>query len=129
MISARTLLLPLAIVTAFVTVAERTSAWGFDAHRMIADRAIDLLPAAIRPFFVKHRAFIAEHAIDPDLWRTAGFTEEPPQHFVDLDAFGQAPFDALPRDKDAAVAKFGKEMVQKNGLLPWRVEEMHGRLV
>ena len=78
---------------------------------------------------MKHRAFISEHAIDPDLWRTAGWVEEPPQHFLDLDAFGAAPFDALPREKDAAIAKFGKEMVQKNGLLPWRVEEMHGKLV
>jgi hypothetical protein len=129
MISVRTLLLPLALGGALVLATERPAAWGFEAHRMIADRAIDLLPAAIRPFFVKHRAFIAEHAIDPDLWRTAGFVEEPPQHFLDLDAFGAAPFDALPHDKDAAVAKFGKEMVQKNGLLPWRVEEMHGRLV
>lgn len=129
MIRTRTVLLPLAVVVALVAVTERPAAWGFEAHRLIADRAVDLLPADIRPFFVKHRAFIAEHAIDPDLWRTAGFVEEPPQHFLDLDAFGAAPFDALPRDKDAAIAKFGKEMVQKNGLLPWRVEEMHGKLV
>jgi hypothetical protein len=129
MIPPRTVVALLAVVAAVVTATERPAAWGFEAHRMIADRAVDLLPAAIRPFFVKHRAFIAEHSIDPDLWRTAGFTEEPPQHFVDLDAFGPAPFDALPRDRDAAIAKFGKEMVQKNGLLPWRVEEMHGRLV
>ena len=129
MISARTLLLPIAVVAAVALAAERPAAWGFEAHRLIADRAIDLLPAAIRPFFVKHRAFISEHAIDPDLWRTAGWVEEPPQHFLDMDAFGPAPFDALPREKDAAIAKFGKEMVQKNGLLPWRVEEMHGKLV
>ena len=88
MISARTALLPLAVAAAVALAGERPAAWGFEAHRLIADRAIDLLPAAIRPFFVKHRAFIAEHAIDPDLWRTAGWTEEPPQHFLDLDAFG-----------------------------------------
>ena len=128
-ISARAILLPLAVGAALVITSERPAAWGFEAHRLIADRAIDLLPATIRPFFVKNRAFISEHAIDPDLWRTAGWIEEPPQHFVDLDAFGPPPFDALPHDKDAAIAKFGKEMVQKNGLLPWRVEEMHGKLV
>ena len=124
MIRLRSVLFPIAAVVALVSTAERPAAWGFEAHRLIADRAIDLLPAAIRPFFVKHRAFISEHAIDPDLWRTAGWIEEPPQHFLDMDAFGPPPFDALPRDKDAAVAKFGKDMVQKNGLLPWRVEEM-----
>lgn len=129
MISVRTALLSLAVLAAVALAAERPAAWGFEAHRLIAGRAIDLLPATIRPFFVKHRAFIAEHAIDPDLWRTAGWMEEPPQHFLDLDAFGAAPFDALPRDKDAAIAKFGKDMVQKNGLLPWRLEDMHGKLV
>lgn len=125
----RAALLPLAVAAAVVSTSERPAAWGFEAHRFIADRAVDLLPAEIRPYFVKHRAFIAEHAIDPDLWRTAGFAEEPPQHFLDMDAFGAAPFDALPRDREQAIAKFGKEMIQKNGLLPWRVEEMHGRLV
>jgi hypothetical protein len=129
MISARTFLLPVAVVAALALATERPAAWGFDAHRMIANRAIDLLPAEIRPFFVEHRAFITEHAIDPDLWRTAGWTQEPPQHFLDMDAFGAPPFDALPREKDAAIAKFGKDMVQKNGLLPWRLEEMHGKLV
>jgi hypothetical protein len=122
-------LLPLAVVVAVASAAERPAAWGFEAHRFIAERAIDLLPAEIRPYFVTHRAFIAEHAIDPDLWRTAGFADEPPQHFLDLDAFGPPPFDALPRDREQAIAKFGREMIQKNGLLPWRVEEMHGRMV
>jgi len=129
MISARTALLPLTVVVAVAVAAERPAAWGFEAHRLIADRAVDLLPTEIRPFFVKHRAFISEHAIDPDLWRTAGWIEEPPQHFLDMDAYGPAPFDAIPHDKDAAIAKFGKDMVQKNGLLPWRVEEMYGKLV
>jgi hypothetical protein len=122
-------LLPLAVAAAVASAAERPAAWGFEAHRFIADRAIDLLPAEIRPYFVQHRAFIAEHAIDPDLWRTAGFTDEPPQHFLDMDAFGPPPFDALPRDREQAIAKFGREMIEKNGLLPWRVEEMYGRLV
>ena len=125
----RAAVVPFAIAAALTLATERPAAWGFEAHRLIADRAVDLLPAAIRPFFVKHRAFISEHAIDPDLWRTAGWAEEPPQHFMNMDAFGPAPFDAIPRDKDAAIARFGKDVVQKRGMVPWRVEEMHGRLV
>jgi hypothetical protein len=104
-------------------------AWGFDIHRFIVQEAIPLLPDAIRPFYDKYRTVVIEHSIDPDLWRSAGFEEEPPRHFVDLDAFGPPPFDALPRDHDAAVKKFGKEMVEKNGLLPWRAAEMYGQLV
>jgi hypothetical protein len=125
----RTVLLPLAVVVAVLVTAERPAAWGFEAHRFIAERAIELLPPEIRPFYIKHRAMIVEHAIDPDLWRTAGWTEEPPQHFLDMDAYGAAPFDALPHDRDQAIAKFGRDMVLKNGTLPWRVEEMYGKLV
>jgi hypothetical protein len=61
-------------------------------------RAIDTLPEPIRPFFEASRAFVVERAIDPDLWRNAGFSEEPPNHFVDLDAYGPYPFKELPRE-------------------------------
>jgi Zinc dependent phospholipase C len=106
----------------------RTSAWGFDVHRFIADKAIDLLPDGLRPFYQKHRAFIVEHAVDPDLWRTAGWLEEPPRHFLDLDAYGPPPFAALPREYDRAVERWGREFVEKNGLLPWRTAEVYGQL-
>lgn len=105
------------------------SAWGLDIHRVIAERAIGLLPDAIRPFFERHRAFVIEHAVDPDFWRAAGFEEEPPRHFLDLDAYGPYPFEALPRDYQQAVARHGEATVRKNGTIPWRVAEMQGRLV
>ncbi len=108
--------------------AAPVTAWGFEAHRYIAGRALDLLPPAIRPFFKKYQTTIVEHAIDPDLWRNVGWEEEPPRHFLDLDAYGAAPYTALPRDYDQAVAKFGVEKVRKNGLLPWRTAEIFGKL-
>jgi hypothetical protein len=104
-------------------------AWSFDVHRWLVEQAIPLLPVEIRPFFERHRSFVVEHAIDPDLWRNAGFLEEPPRHFLDMDAYGPYPFTNLPRDYDAAVQRYGKDMVQKNGLLPWRTAEIHGQLV
>lgn len=123
------------IVAALVAVALTLApaaparAWSFDVHRWLVERAIPLLPAPLRPFFDAHRGFVVEHSIDPDLWRNAGFIEEPPRHFVDLDAYGAYPFSDLPRDYDEAVKKFGKDMVDKNGLLPWRTAEMYERLV
>lgn len=104
-------------------------AWGFEVHRQIAARAIPLLPPELRPFYEKYQVFVVEHAVDPDLWRSAGFEEEPPRHFVDLDAYGPYPFSNLPHDYDAAVAKFGAEMVVKNGTLPWRTQEIYAKLV
>ncbi|PYR55781.1 MAG: hypothetical protein DMF85_18620 [Acidobacteria bacterium] len=99
--------------------------WGFTAHQYITARAIALLPAAIRPFFLKYETTVVEHSIDPDTYRTMGWIEEPPRHFVDMDAYGPFPFAELPHDYDAAVAKYGKEFVEKNGLLPWRLQQVH----
>ena len=109
--------------------AQRTHAWGFDIHRFITGEAISLLPPGMKPFYEKHRQFIVEHSVDPDLWRSAGFEEEPPRHFVDLDVYGAWPFSQLPRDYELAVAKFGREKVDKNGTLPWRVGEVYEQLV
>jgi hypothetical protein len=93
------------------------------------ERAIPLLPAEIRPFFEKFRTTLVEHAIDPDLWRTAGWEAEPPRHFLDMDAYGPYPFAQLPRDYDEAVRRYGRGFVEKNGTLPWRAEEIYGKLV
>jgi hypothetical protein len=103
-------------------------AWGFSGHRFITDRAIELLPPEIRPFFQKFRTTVVEHSIDPDTYRTMGFTEEPPRHFLDMDAYGPFPFKDLPRDYKEAVARRGVEFVIKNGTVPWRIEEVYNLL-
>jgi hypothetical protein len=121
-------LLIAAVLAAAVVAPSRPDAWGLDVHRFITDRAIDLLPETIRPFYQKHRAFIVERSIDPDLWRVAGFEDEPPRHFVDMDAYGKPPFPDLPRDYDRAVERYGVEFVRRNGTLPWRAAEVHGQL-
>ena len=107
------------------------SAWGFEAHKFIADRMIELLPPELKPLFAARRAFIVERAIDPDLWRNVGWEDEPPNHFVDLDNgdYGPYPFKELPRDYAEAVQKFGPAFVRQQGLLPWRTSEFWGRLV
>ena len=118
------------LLAAFVALPSPARAWGFEAHKFIADRMIALLPAELKPLFEKRRDFIVERAIDPDLWRTVGWDEEPPNHFLDLDfeAFGPYPFTGLPRDYDAAVQKFGKAVITEQGTLPWRTAEFYGRL-
>ena len=105
-------------------------AWGFEAHKFIADRMIELLPPELQPLFEERRRFIVERSIDPDLWRTVGWEEEPPNHFLDMDheAFGPYPFNGLPRDYADAIQKFGREFIHTQGLLPWRTSEFYGRL-
>ena len=121
--------LVLAVVLVFARPAP-AAAWGFEAHRFVMDRAIALLPDALRPLFDKQRALVVERAIDPDTWRTAGFEDEAPNHFLDIDwsGYGKYPYADLPRDYTAAIAKFGRERVHENGTVPWRAEEYFGNL-
>ena len=120
----------MALFVALLAAPAPADAWGYDAHFFIMDRAIALLPAPMRPLFEKHRALVVQRAIDPDTWRNAGFEEEYPNHFLDLDweGFGKDPYRELPRDFTAAVAKFGRDRIRETGTLPWRTEEMFGSL-
>ena len=123
---------PVALTVALTVIAGTpapASAWGFDAHKYIMTRAIPLLPAAIRPFFLEYQTTIVEHAVDPDLWRTAGWEIEPPRHFLDMDAYGPYPFPNFPRDREEAVKRYGADFVTKNGELPWRATEIYQKLV
>jgi hypothetical protein len=104
-------------------------AWGAAAHRYIMTRAIDLLPAELKPFFDKNRTEVVVRVIDPDTWRVVGW-EDDPNHFVDfgLSELGPYPFEGLPRELDRAIEKFGLAGMKRIGLLPWRFEEMFGNL-
>jgi hypothetical protein len=118
------------VLVGVLAMPGRAEAWGFAGHHLIMERAIALLPAELRPLFERHRAKVVERIIDPDTWRSAGFEDEEPNHFLDLDweGYGKEPFAELPRDYTAAVAKFGRARIQQNGTVPWRVEEMFGNL-
>lgn len=118
------------VLAATIALPSSAAAWGFEAHKFIVDRMIELLPPELKLLFEKRRAFVIERSVDPDMWRTVGFDQEPPNHFLDIDyqAFGPYPFAALPRDYGAAVQKFGKDVVHTQGLLPWRTAEFYGHL-
>lgn len=107
----------------------RASAWGFDAHKYIMRRAIDLLPAELKPFYDRYRDEIVVRVTDPDLWRNVGWDEDR-NHFIDFGAkeYGEFPFTALPRELGAAIEKFGTSTVKRNGMLPWRASELFGNL-
>lgn len=111
-----------------------TGAWGMDVHRLITARAIDGLPAEIKPFFAASRAFISEHSVDPDLWRSVDLRgdrgEEPPNHFLDMDfeEGSTPPFLNIPREYDAYVKKYGAGPAARYGRLPWRAEDVYNLL-
>jgi hypothetical protein len=118
-----------AVVLAATLVPAPAFAWGFVGHRYIMGRAIDLLPPELKPFFTHYRDEIVARAVDPDLWRNAGW-EDDPHHFINFGAreFGEFPFNDLPRDYGAALEKFGRSALNRLGMLPWRLSEEFGNL-
>jgi hypothetical protein len=122
-------LVAIGVLVAVTCVPVSSFAWGTVGHRLIMRRAIDMLPPAIKPFFEHFREEVVVRVIDPDQWRAAGW-EDDPNHFLDfgVSEYGKFPFDALPRDYDAALEKFGQATLKRNGYLPWREAEMFGNL-
>jgi hypothetical protein len=124
----KTLVAAAALVTVWLAPAP-AAAWGFAGHQLIMQRAIELLPAELRPLFDRYRDEVVVRVKDPDLWRNAGW-EDDPNHFVDfgMRELGEYPFSALPREYGAALEKFGPSLLNKIGKLPWREAEEFGSL-
>ena len=122
------------VLLLIVAAPASIGAWGLDVHRWITRLAIEGLPADIRPFFLARIDFIAEHSVDPDMWRIVGLKttrgDEDPNHFLDIDGLDEPrPFKGVPRDWDAYVKRYGEERANRMGRLPWRVEEIYRLLV
>jgi hypothetical protein len=108
----------------------RVLAWGLATHRAIEERAIETLPVPLRAYFRFHRTQISDGSVEPDtVLRDRDGQKEAVKHFIDLDLYGAPPFPGLPRSYDAAVERFGKEVVAERGTLLWTIEEKHARLV
>jgi hypothetical protein len=118
------LLVAATVIAAFPRGAQ---AWGRNAHRLIINKAVDTLPADIRPFFEANRGLLMQHVTDP-LDTLAKNPAERRNDFIALDKYGRFPFEALPRNYKAAVTKFGKIKLDANGLLPWQIGVYSERL-
>jgi hypothetical protein len=101
--------------------------WGFWAHKQVNRLAVFSLHPDVFGFFKKHITFITEHAVDPDKRRYA-VKGEAECHYIDLDRYGEHPFDSVPRKWDDAVALFGEDSLRAHGILPWQIQFMTYRL-
>lgn len=101
--------------------------FGFVAHRKINRMAVFTLPPEMVGFFKKHIEYLSERAVDPDR-RAHAVPGEAPRHYIDIDHFGENPFEIMPRRWDEAVAKFTEDTLLLHGVLPWHVNVMMGRL-
>ncbi|MEP7109572.1 MAG: zinc dependent phospholipase C family protein [Ferruginibacter sp.] len=101
--------------------------WGFFAHQKINYYAVFLLPPEMMVLYKPNIAFISEHAVDPDKRRYA-VAAEAPRHYMDIDHYGEYPYQDLPRVWKDAVAKYGEDSLRMYGIVPWHVLRMLSRL-
>jgi hypothetical protein len=95
-------------------------AWNGNALRAITNKAVDVLPGEVRPFFEANRRYIVQHVYDP-VESLNAHPQEKANHFIELDHYGSFPFSTLPRDYKSAVRKYGKVALAEHGLLPWTI--------
>ncbi len=94
-----------AILLSLLAFSFQQGAWGFFGHRLINRMAIFTLPEAMLPLFKSEIEYITEHAVDPDKRRYATL-HEGVRHYIDIDHWGEYPFDEVPRDFDDALIKY-----------------------
>jgi len=101
--------------------------FGFAAHRKINRMAVFTLPPEMVGFFKHHIEYITERAIDPDK-RAHSVPGEAQRHYIDIEYFGENPFENVPRRWTDAIEKYTEDTLQKYGILPWHVDVMMQRL-
>jgi len=88
--------------------------WGFYGHRKINRMAVFTLPQDMLGFYKRNIEFITEHAVDPDKRRYA-IKEEAVRHYIDIDHWGEKPFETVPREFEKAFWKYA-DVVLVEGL-------------
>lgn len=89
--------------------------------------AVFTLPPEMVGFYKKHIEFISEHAVDPDKRRYA-VKDEAARHYIDIDRYGDHPFDSIPKQWTKAVEKYTEDTLKAHGIVPWHIDIMTYRL-
>lgn len=92
--------------------------WGFLVHRTVNQLAIYELPKGMHRFFYSEKEYLVYNAPRPDIRRSTDSTEGN-KHFLDFEYYGDQPFRDIPREWNAAVAKYSKDTLIKYGTLPY----------
>jgi len=111
-------------VVALWVLPRVAGSWGHAGHQLIVVRAADVTPGPLGRLARADVGRLRERCLDPDReWRATCGEQERVQHFFDADAYAADPA-AIERDLEALEAEHGADLVARNGLLPWRIDEL-----
>lgn len=101
--------------------------WGVIGHERINRAAVMALPKPLQTFFYNHIDFITQESTVPDLRRNVlNDKNEPPRHYFDMENFG--PVETFPKTMEEAKLKYDDKFLNKNGILPWYIQDMMTKL-
>jgi len=103
--------------------------WGTWGHYHINKGAVLALPSEMGMFFYNHSDYIMEESTGPDMRKyTLKDKAEGPRHYIDLERYNYKTPAGMPRTLDDAIARYGKDTVDKYGILPWYIQDMVSKL-
>ena len=121
-------LVAIILFTLLFLPTKQLSSWGFHAHKLVNRYAVFTMPEELIGFFKKHIDHLTEHSVDADKRRYA-VKEEAPRHYIDIDVYGDKPFEVMPRKWNDAVEKFTEDTLIAYGIVPWHIQTIYNRLV
>ncbi|MCB0820465.1 MAG: S1/P1 Nuclease [Bacteroidetes bacterium] len=117
----------ISVIILFLLIALKSFAWGFWAHKRINRMAVFTLRDDLFTFYKENIEYLTEHAVDPDKRRYA-VKNEAARHYIDVDRYGDHPFDSLPKYWGRAVEKYTEDTLMAHGIVPWHIDRMLQRL-
>lgn len=122
-------LAPLLAVAALLDAAapRPAAAWSAAVHAAVHAAATQSLPPEFAAFG-QWRADLERLAADADARRCCD-PAEAMRHYIDIDAYDEFFAGTLPQSWDAMLARFGRQRVEANGIVPWAIEATRLHLV
>ena len=104
-------------------------AWGAWGHKHINRASVFALPDGMQKFYYNHIDFITEGSVVPDLRRgILNDRAESPKHYIDIEDFGNIPFNTIPKTTEEAYVKYDSAFLNKTGYLPWYIQSLTEKL-
>jgi hypothetical protein len=110
----------------FIITAPLLLSWGMYGHEHINRAAVLALPQPLQQFFYNHIDFVTQESTVPDLRKyTLNDRAENARHFIDLENYDKG---SCSLSLDDVKKNLPDSFLQKNGILPWYIQEMMKKL-
>ncbi|WP_413998394.1 zinc dependent phospholipase C family protein [Flavobacterium sp. W1B] len=118
---------PTIVLLSAIAIGFLTLSWGIIGHERINNAAVMALPKPLQIFFYNHIDFITTESTVPDVRKYAvNDKAEGPRHYFDMENFGSK--DSFPKTLEEAKQKYDAKFLDKNGILPWYIQDMMTKL-